>query len=222
MNASARDEVALAGTDLRVRPLGRTPYESTWRAMQAFTAGRTPEAPDEIWITEHEPVYTLGLTGRPQHVRDVRGIPVLKVDRGGQVTYHGPGQLIVYVLLDLRRSRTGVRALVRALEGAVIDWLAMQEITAYGKESAPGVYTRVGGAEAKIGALGLRVRNGCTYHGLSLNVNMDLAPFLDIDPCGYPGLAVTQVADFVDPPSLERAGQELAQHVASHVARAGH
>ncbi len=189
--------------------------------MQAFTSARRPGDADELWITEHAPIYTLGLAGRLEHVRDAQAIPVLKVDRGGQVTYHGPGQLVLYVLHDLRRSRTGIRVLVRALEGAVIDWLATHDIPAYGKESAPGVYTHLRGNEAKIAALGLRVANGCTYHGLSVNLDMDLAPFLGIDPCGYPGLAVTQVADFGRAPGVDEAGQELAPRIAAAIARPG-
>src|SRR5262245_43146413 len=157
--------------------------------MQAFTASRSAQPPDEIWLAEHPPIYTLGIAGRlAHHLRD-NGIATLKVDRGGQITYHGPGQLVVYVLFDLRRVKLGIREVVRTLEAAVIEWLAALGIEAYGKVSAPGVYVTRRGAEAKIGALGLRVRNGCTYHGAAINVAMDLRPFADIDPCGYPGLA---------------------------------
>jgi lipoyl(octanoyl) transferase len=193
-----------------VRALGRTEYEPTWRAMQAFTAARTPETPDELWLTEHPPVYTLGLAGRREHLLRDNGVPGLKVDRGGQVTYHGPGQLVVYVLMDLRRPGLGVRALVRRLEAGVVAWLDALGIRAYGKPAAPGVYVARGGGEAKIAALGLKVRNGCTYHGLAVNVAMDLAPFADIDPCGFPGLAVTQLADLGVVRSVEAAGAELA------------
>jgi lipoyl(octanoyl) transferase len=179
----------------RVRALGLTEYVTTWRAMQAFTAERGEDSADEIWLTEHAPIYTLGLAGRREHVLRDNGIPVLKVDRGGQVTYHGPGQLVVYLMLDLGRYGAGVRRLVRAIEASVIQLLDSYHIQAYGRTDAPGVYVRRGGAEAKIAALGLKVRNGCTYHGLALNHDMDLSPFADIDPCGYKGLAVTQMKD---------------------------
>ena len=193
-----------------VRILGRTEYEGTWRAMQAFTAARAEDTPDEIWLTEHPPVYALGLAGRREHLRRDNGIPALKVDRGGQITYHGPGQLVVYLLCDLRRSRLGVRAMVRSIEAAVVEWLDSLGISAYGKPAAPGVYVLHAGAEAKIAALGLRVRNGCTYHGLAVNVAMDLSPFADIDPCGYPGLAVTQLADLGVASTVDAAGAGLA------------
>jgi len=178
--------------------------------MQAFTDARTADTPDEIWLTEHAPVYTLGLAGRRDHLLRDNGIPVVHTDRGGQVTYHGPGQLVVYLLLDLRRVRLGVREMVRRIEDAVITWLASHGIAAYGKPSAPGVYALRGSVEAKIASLGLRVRNGCTYHGFAVNLDMDLAPFSDIDPCGYPGLRVTQLADFGIGRGIDEAGRELA------------
>lgn len=224
--------------NVQVRSLGRTDYTATWTAMQAFTAARTAETTDEIWLTEHPPVYTLGLAGRPEHLLRSGVIPVVKVDRGGQITYHGPGQLVAYLLVDLRRRGRGIRHLVRDIEGAVIEFLATLGIPAWGKPEAPGVYVDCGGigsgggsgshrssgghsssgslsshggsGEAKIAALGLRVRNGCTYHGLALNVAMDLAPFADINPCGYPGLAVTQLAAFGVDLTVEAAGAELA------------
>lgn len=179
-----------------VRFLGLQPYESTWQAMQAFTAARGENTPDEIWLLEHPPVYTQGQAGKPEHLLNPGQIPVVQIDRGGQVTYHGPGQLVAYVLLDLKRRKLGVRDLVRRLEQSVIDLLAGYGITAYGKVDAPGVYVTQGEGEAKIAALGLRIRNGCCYHGLSFNVRMDLSPFHHINPCGYAGLAVTQLADF--------------------------
>jgi lipoyl(octanoyl) transferase len=200
-----------------IRHLGRTDYESTWRAMQAFTAARMADTPDEIWLTEHSPVYTLGLAGRNEHLLRDNGIPAIKVDRGGQITYHGPGQLVAYLLCDLKRSRMTIRAMVRSIEAAVIEWLAVLGITAYGKPSAPGVYVTRDGREAKIAALGLRVKNGCTYHGLAVNVAMDLAPFADIDPCGYRGLAVTQVADFGVARTVAEAGAELAPILVRHL-----
>jgi lipoyl(octanoyl) transferase len=206
-----------AGTPwpVSMRQLGRTDYQTTWRAMQAFTRARTTDTTDEIWLTEHDPLYTLGLAGRREHVRRDNGIPVLKVDRGGQVTYHGPGQLVVYVLFDLRRARLGVREMVRRLETGVIEWLGRLGISAFGKPTAPGVYVLRGRVEAKIAALGLRVSNGSTYHGLSVNVAMNLSPFADIDPCGYPGLAVTQLTDFDIVRTVDQAGADLAPLLAA-------
>ena len=185
--------------------------------MQTFTDARTPESPDEIWLTEHWPVYTLGLAGRREHLLRANGIPVIKVDRGGQVTYHGPGQLVAYLMLDVRRAKLGVREMVRRIEAAVITWLAGSGIAACGKPSAPGVYVSRDGNEAKIAALGLRVRNGCTYHGVVINIDMDLAPFSDIDPCGYPGLHVTQLADCGVRRSVDDAGRELAPLLMAHM-----
>jgi lipoyl(octanoyl) transferase len=202
------------------RALGRTDYQTTWQAMQAFTGARTPVTRDEIWLTEHPPVYTLGLAGRREHLLRDNGIPALKVDRGGQITYHGPGQVVVYLLFDLKRRGTGIRAMVRAIEASVVEWLDSMGISAYGKPAAPGVYVMVGAVEAKIAALGLKVRNGRTYHGLALNVAMDLAPFADIDPCGYKGLAVTQLADLGIVRTVDEAGAELAPILASRIAGA--
>ena len=200
-----------------IRALGRTEYDPTWRAMQAFTAARTPATPDEIWLTEHPPVYTLGLAGRGEHLLRDNGIPVIKVDRGGQITYHGPGQLVGYLLCDLKRSRLGVRAMVRSIEAAVVEWLDSLGISAYGKPAAPGVYVLRSGVEAKIAALGLRVSGGCTYHGLAVNVAMDLSPFADINPCGYRGLAVTQLADLGVATTVEAAGAALAPLLAARL-----
>jgi len=185
--------------------------------MQEFTAARNADTPDEIWLTEHPPVYTLGLAGRRAHLLRDNGIPVIKVDRGGQVTFHGPGQLVAYVLIDLRRAKLGIRAMVRCLETAVVNWLDSLGVSAYGKIAAPGVYVMRGGREAKIAALGLKVRNGCTYHGLAVNVAMDLGPFADIDPCGFPGLDVTQLADLGVVRSVGEAGDELAPVVAARL-----
>jgi lipoyl(octanoyl) transferase len=176
---------------LVTRRLGRVPYGQSYEDMRRFTAARAAATPDELWLLEHPPVYTLGQAGRLEHLRRATAIPVERVDRGGQVTYHGPGQIVAYALLDLRRRELTVRRLVATLEQAVIDLLAGYRIAGERRPGAPGVY--VGGA--KIAALGLRVRNGCSYHGVALNVAMDLAPFGDIDPCGYEGLAVTQLAD---------------------------
>jgi lipoyl(octanoyl) transferase len=175
---------------IAVERLGRTGFEPTWRAMQALTRERGPADPDRIWLTEHEPVYTLGLAGKPEHVLAPGMIPVVRTDRGGQVTYHGPGQVVAYVLLDLRRLGFGVKELVRRLEQAIIDTLADVAITGTRRAGMPGVYVN----GAKVAAVGLRVSRGCTYHGIALNVDMDLAPFSGINPCGYAGLATTSLA----------------------------
>lgn len=174
-----------------IRRLGRVEYEPTWRAMQSFSNDRGPQTPDELWLLEHPPVFTLGQAGKREHLLADIGIPVVAIDRGGQVTYHGPGQVVVYVLLDLKRRGYGVKELVNRLEQAVLNLLAGFGVEAVRREGAPGVY--VGGA--KIAALGLRIKNGRSYHGLSLNVDMDLGPFSAINPCGYEGLAVTQTRD---------------------------
>lgn len=181
---------------LTIKRLGLVDYVPTWQAMQAFTAARDETTPDELWLLEHPPVYTQGQAGKPEHVLNPGDIPIVQIDRGGQVTYHGPGQLIAYLMLDLKRHKLGVRELVRKLEQSVIDVLADYDIEAYGKVDAPGVYVMREGGEAKIAALGLRIRNGYSYHGLSFNVNMDLEPFSRINPCGYAGLQVAQLADY--------------------------
>jgi lipoyl(octanoyl) transferase len=173
------------------RDLGRADYEPVWRAMQAFTKARDDATADELWFVEHPPVFTLGLAAKPEHVLDAGAIPVVRIDRGGQVTYHGPGQLVAYALLDLRRAGYGVKELVRRLEQSVIDLLAGYRVEGARQAGMPGVY--VGGA--KIAAIGLRVSRGCTYHGIALNVDADLAAFSRINPCGYPGLAATRLAD---------------------------
>lgn len=178
-----------------VRELGRQPYEPVWRAMQRFTDARGPDTPDELWLVEHDPVFTLGQAGKPEHVLAAGDIPVLNVDRGGQVTYHGPGQIVAYPLVDLRRLGLGVRELVCRIEQATIDVLAGHGITAARRDGAPGIY--VGGA--KVMALGLRVRRGCSFHGLAFNVAMDLEPFRRINPCGFQGLEVTSVLDLGGP-----------------------
>ena len=195
---------------IAVRKLGLADYGPTWRAMQDFTAARTADTPDEIWLLQHPPVYTLGIAGKAEHLpRAANGIPVVRSDRGGQITYHGPGQLVIYLLLDLRRRGLGVRPLVRAMEGAVIDLLAAYGTAARGRNDAPGAYV----GAAKIAALGLRIRNGCCYHGLALNVDMDLSPFDAINPCGYPGLEVTQTRDLGIADSLAALGEKLVEHL---------
>ena len=175
----------------KVKNLGCVDYEVTWRAMQDFNQTRDESTPDEIWLLEHPPVFTLGLAGKPEHVLNPGDIPVVQIDRGGQVTYHGPGQIVAYLLLDLRRRGYGVRELVHRMEEAVIGLLSSYDVTAERKAGAPGVYVN----EAKIAALGLRVKRGCCYHGLALNVDMNLEPFSRINPCGYPGLVVTQAKE---------------------------
>ncbi|MEO8671726.1 MAG: lipoyl(octanoyl) transferase LipB [Tahibacter sp.] len=170
-------------------------YEPVWRSMQAFTDARDAATQDELWVLQHEPVFTLGQAGKPEHVLTAGDIPVVPVDRGGQVTYHGPGQIVAYPLLDLRRLGIGVRELVQRIEQAIIDTLEIWNIVARRREGAPGVYV----GDAKVAALGLRIRRGCSYHGLALNVAMDLEPFRRINPCGYKGLLVTQVLDLGGP-----------------------
>jgi lipoyl(octanoyl) transferase len=183
---------------LKVRRLGRQPYEPVWRAMSAFTDNRVADTVDELWVLEHDPVFTVGQAGKMEHVLVPGDIPVVPVDRGGQVTYHGPGQIVAYPLIDLRRVGVSVRELVNKIEQSIIDTLAHWEITAARLEGAPGVYV----GPAKIAALGLRVRRGCSFHGLALDVNMDLEPFQRINPCGYKGLAVTQMVDWGGPTRL--------------------
>ena len=193
-----------------VRDLGRQAYVPVWKAMSAFTDARNEASGDELWVVEHEPVFTQGQAGKPEHVLAAGDIPVVQVDRGGQVTYHGPGQLVVYPLLDLRRLGIGVREYVCRIEQAIIDTLDEWNIQAERQDGAPGVYV----AGAKIAALGIRVRRGCTFHGLSFNVAMDLEPFARINPCGYAGLRVTTVLDLGGPSSMERIKAVLLEQLA--------
>ncbi len=188
------------------RNLGRTDYQTSLAAMQQFTANRTAETPDEIWLTEHNSVYTLGLNRKNLRLPN-NDIPVVLVDRGGKITYHGIGQVVIYVLLDLKRRNLNVRQLVDALEGSIIGLLGAYHISAFAKKDAPGVY--VGGS--KIASLGLRLKNNCCYHGLSLNVDMNLSPFQAIDPCGYVGLEVAQTKDLGINLSTEEMGKLLLQ-----------
>ncbi len=183
--------MTLSTFPLIVRDLGRQDYETVWHAMQAFTQQRGVDSPDELWLVEHPEVFTLGLNGKREHVLQPGEIPVIDVDRGGQVTYHGPGQLLLYPLLNLQRHQLGVRQLVSLLEQLIIDLLASYQISAHSRADAPGVYV----GEAKIAALGLRIKRGCSYHGLALNINMDLEPFSRINPCGYKNMPVTQCSD---------------------------
>lgn len=192
-----------------VRELGLQPYQQVWRDMQQFTDQRTDTTPDELWLLQHSPVFTLGKNGRPEHILNAADIPVIKSDRGGQVTYHGPGQIVVYTLLDLKRMNIGVRELVTRIENSIINLLEGYGISAAARKDAPGVY--VDGR--KIAALGLRVRKGCSFHGLALNVDMDLAPFARINPCGYEGLEVTQLAALADVSDFGDVEQRLLSHL---------
>ena len=201
----------LAPPTAKVRDLGRQSYEPVWRAMQAFTDARDDATPDELWLVEHDPVFTLGQAGKPEHVLMPGDIPVLHVDRGGQVTYHGPGQIVLYPLLDLRRLKVGVREYVCRIEQAIIDTLGDWNIEAVRREGAPGVYV----AGAKIAALGIRVRRGCTFHGLAFNIAMDLSPFQRINPCGFEGLQVTSLVDLGGPSGLDAVKPALVGHVAA-------
>ena len=194
------DAVATDRRDAVLRDLGRQPYEPVWRAMQAFTDARTEATPDELWLVEHDPVFTLGQAGKPEHVLMAGDIPVIHVDRGGQVTYHGPGQIVAYPLLDLKRLKIGVRDYVCKIEQAIIDTLAEWNIEGARRDGAPGVYVN----GAKIAALGIRVRRGCTFHGLAFNIAPEsTAAFLRINPCGYQGLQVVALQDLGGPSSLE-------------------
>lgn len=203
---------------LLIRRLGRRPYEPVWQAMRAFTDARDPDTPNELWLLQHDPVFTLGQAGKLEHVLAPGDIPVIPVDRGGQVTYHGPGQIVAYPLLDLRRLGIGVRELVSRIEQAIIDTLAEWNIVAARREGAPGVYV----GEAKIAALGLRVRRGCSLHGLAFNVAMDLEPFGRINPCGYQGLAVTQMLDLGGPSRLAEVEDVLATQLCRQFGLAAH
>ena len=194
----------------RVRELGRQPYEPVWRAMQRFTDVRDESTTDEPWVVEHDPVFTLGQAGKPEHVLAAGHIPVIHVDRGGQVTYHGPGQIVVYPLLDLKRRKVGVREYVHRIEQALIDTLGEWNIQAERRDGAPGVYV----ADAKVAALGIRVRRGCTFHGLAFNIGMDLEPFHRINPCGYQGLQVTSMGDLGGPSGMEAVKPVLLAQLA--------
>ena len=202
---------------MHVKWLGRVPYEPTWRAMQQFTDTRGEHTEDELWLLEHESVFTLGMNGDRAHVLAAGDIPVVQIDRGGQVTYHGPGQLVVYPLIDMRRAGLGVRELVTALERAVIDLAACHGIQAQCRERAPGVY--VDGR--KLASVGLRIRRGGSYHGLALNVNMDLEPFRRINPCGYAGLEMTQLAALGGPADVQQVAAEFAPLLLARLQRVG-
>jgi lipoyl(octanoyl) transferase len=192
-----------------IRHLGSVDYPSTWLRMQQFTDARTAQTPDELWFLEHPPVFTLGMAGKREHLLAPGDIPVVQTDRGGQVTYHGPGQLVVYALIDLRRAGLGVRDLVTGLEQSVIDYLADLGVEATARREAPGVYV----AGAKLASVGIRIRRGASYHGVALNVNMDLEPFQRINPCGYAGLAMTQLAQLTAVHEVAAAARGLEPHL---------
>jgi lipoyl(octanoyl) transferase len=201
----------------QIKYLGLAEYEPTWRAMQAANKSRTSETPDELWLVEHPPVFTLGLAGKPEHVLAPGDIPVVKIDRGGQVTYHGPGQLVIYLLLDLKKTGYGVKELVKRIEQSVIDLLAEYGLDSHRLAGMPGVYVTRNEAEAKIAAIGLRVANHATYHGLSLNIDMDLEPFSRINPCGYEGLAVTQMRELGVTDKMSVISEKLVSHLKSNL-----
>jgi len=192
-----------------VHALGLVEYLPIWEAMRKFTAERTAHTRDEVWLVQHPPIYTQGLAGRPEHLLHRTSIPVVKIDRGGQITYHGPGQIVAYILLDMRRWKINVRELVRVMEQAVIDLLAEFGVAAHGREDAPGVYV----GDAKIAALGLKIKNGYCYHGLSFNVDMDLTPFANINPCGHAGLRVTQACELGITVPINELQAQLAQNL---------
>ena len=192
-----------------IKFLGIADYESTWQAMKRFNELRTPDTRDEIWLLQHPPTYTQGQAGKPEHLLNARQIPVVQIDRGGQITYHGPGQIVAYLLLDLRRWKINVRQLVRLMEQSVINILADYNILASGRIDAPGVYVE----DAKIAALGLKIKHSCCYHGLALNIDMDLTPYDFINPCGYAGLRVTQLKDFGVSTPLAQMEQSLARQL---------
>jgi lipoyl(octanoyl) transferase len=195
--------------ELLIRQLGRTDYETTWHAMQSFTAARDDSTPDELWVTEHPPVYTLGLNRKDVRLPTRQDIPVVMVDRGGKITYHGPGQVVIYLLVDLKRKGLNVRQLVSAMEDSIVDLLAKSGIESAARADAPGVYVN----DRKVASLGLRLKQERCYHGLALNVEMDLSPFLAIDPCGYQGMQVTQLKDLGVTLTSQQAAEELLSHL---------
>lgn len=199
-------------SEIVVHDLGLTGYEATWEAMKAFTATRLADTPDELWLTEHPSVYTLGLNRREVAMPLRNDIPVVTTDRGGKITYHGTGQLVIYLLMDLKRRGLTIRQLVSIIEGSIVSLLADYGIAAVARADAPGVYVQ----DRKIAALGLRIKNGCCYHGLSLNVAMDLSPFLAIDPCGYQGMEVTQLRDLGIDAEMPEVAQALLTHLKAH------
>ena len=192
-----------------IRKLGRQDYQTCWQTMRAFTDERNESTVDEIWLVEHNPVYTQGQNGKPEHLINLKSIPLVQTDRGGQVTYHGPGQLVAYALVDLKRKKKNVREMVISLEKSVIELLANFKINALGKREAPGVYID----HKKICSIGLRIRKGCSYHGLAFNIEMDMTPFLGINPCGFKQLAMTQLSHYVQPISMEEVELQLMDYL---------
>ena len=201
-----------------VRDLGCVPYDATWQRMKDFTQSRDENTPDEIWLLQHEPVFTQGQAGKEEHLLMPGDIPVVQVDRGGQVTYHGPGQLVVYLLIDIRRKKLGVREMVSIMEDSIVELLKARGIDAYAKPDAPGVYV----GDAKVASLGLRVRRGCTFHGLALNVDMDLTPFLRINPCGYAGMPMVDVHTLDSSATFEVTQWDLLAHLKTKIGYTSH
>lgn len=201
------------GVELNAKVLGLVDYETTWQNMQELTASRDQQTADEIWVLEHPPVFTLGQASKPEHLLNTGDIPVVQTDRGGQVTYHGPGQLVIYPLIDIKRLGINVRPFVSLIEQAIVDCLdEMFALKAFAKQDAPGVYITTQTGDAKIASLGLRIKKGCSFHGLSVNVNMSLEPFLRINPCGYAGMQMIQVSDFVTQElSVQQVGECLLE-----------
>lgn len=205
---------------IELHRLGLRSYQPVWETMRELNDIRDVETPDQFWLVEHEPVFTQGQAGKPEHLLMPGDIPVVKTDRGGQVTYHGPGQVVLYPLLDVRRAKMGVRELVTAIENAVIDVLAIYNVVAKARPDAPGVYVEAAASEAKVASLGLRIRRGGSFHGVALNVDGDLSPFARINPCGYAGMQMTRLADLTDQPvNCETVGEQLAQALAARIER---
>lgn len=209
----------MAASPIELHVLGRQPYLPVWQAMRSLTDQRDADTPDQFWLVEHDPVFTQGQAGKPEHILMPGEIPVVQTDRGGQVTYHGPGQVVLYPLLDVRRTQLGVRTLVTALEDAVIEVLASYGVTARSRPDAPGVYVGGDAGEAKIASLGLRIRRGASFHGVALNVDGDLTPFSYINPCGYAGMPMTRLADWVTLPNDHQVGEQLAKALAAKLKR---
>ncbi len=200
---------AITGAPIKLKYLGLSEYEPTWRAMQKFTDDRDGDTLDELWMVEHPPVFTQGQAGKPEHILNAADIPIIQVDRGGQVTYHGPGQIVIYPLIDLKRHKIGIKALVNGIEEALIRTMAHYNVIANRREKAPGVYTN----NKKIASLGLRVRKGCTFHGLAFNIRMNLEPFSRINPCGYAGLEVTQLSELNPAVEMAEVQNQLIKHL---------
>lgn len=203
---------------LRIKHLGLQPYQKIWQAMSQFTTERQQDTIDELWLVEHLPVYTQGQAGKAEHILQANDIPIVRTDRGGQVTYHGPGQLVLYPLINLSRRKIGVREMVTLLEELVINYFSPLGLVAYARADAPGVYVNIDGKDAKIASLGLRVRRGCCFHGVAINIDMDLSPFLAINPCGHQGLRVTQLSELLDDfPDKQIIWQQLYEQFAARI-----